>query len=652
MEAQPGWSVAYLDGVIRRLAGPTARPRRDQAEAVSALVEQHRRVLVVMPTGWGKSAVYLGATAALRARGSGPTIVVSPLLALMRDQLRAATQAGLTAVTINSANFDDWARSFESLATGGADLLFISPERLANDRFVEVAVPHLRNAGLVVVDEAHCISDWGHDFRPDYQRVAALLAKVAPGAAVLATTATANSRVSHDVAKQLGPDSLTLRGRLARDSLTLSVVPGLDSAQRAAWVSEAIGALDGSGIIYTLTVDAAAALHEFLEAQGHDVRCYTGRTPVDERGRIEDDLRNNEVKAVVATSALGMGYDKPDLAFCIHVGAPATPVAYYQQVGRAGRALPNAVGALLPAPDFESGVWDYFASASLPTQEGVEAVAANLGGGPMTLPALEAATGIRRGRLELLLKNMRVAGAVGYRDGAWSATGVEWQVDEEHNRNVLAQRRAEQQLMRDYCSGTRCLMQVITEALGDTDTGPCGRCSVCSGVIPLPGAAPGGATTEAARAFARNRVVPVPARKMWPTGLGKRYGKLRRSRDGRAMMFGTDEAFAEVVAEFELPDSAASSDLRRAIADFAQRWCNAQQWRPEVVVVCPSRAPQRTSTLADSVARALAVPIIDPLRGVPPHADRDDLGACPGRGTHGRTQLPAGAEWVGLAGRR
>ena len=223
----------------------------------------------------------------------------------------------------------------------------ISPERLANPQFAERALPLLRNTGLLVIDEAHCISDWGFDFRPDYQRVARLLAQTAPDAPVLATTATANARVTADVAAQLGDRTVTLRGPLARSSLRLSVIPGLDGLARFAWVDQALPQLPGSGIVYSLTKDQAQSLAAYLHSRGHRVAAYTGDTDPADRARIEDQLRANELKAVVATSALGMGYDKPDLGFCVHVGSPDSPVAYYQQVGRAGRALPEAAGVLL-----------------------------------------------------------------------------------------------------------------------------------------------------------------------------------------------------------------------------------------------------------------------------------------------------------------
>ena len=361
---QRDFAALHMQTVLARLAGPAAVPRADQVDAVHAALQPAARVLVVQATGWGKSAVYWAATHALRSNGAGPSLVVSPLLALMRDQVAAAERAGLQAATINATNVGEWDEVFARLDADSLDVLLVSPERLGNPRFAARLEALLARVGLIVIDEAHCISDWGFDFRPDYQRLARALLST-PTASVLATTATANERVTHDMGAQLGHNTVTFRGTLARTSLTLSVVPGLSPLARYAWMADALAQLPCSGIVYVLTVAEAERLAAFLRSCGHAVDAYTGQVDADTRLQIENRLRLNQVKAVVATSALGMGYDKPDLGFCVHVGSPSTPVAYYQQVGRAGRAVAHAEAVLLPS-EADERLWDYFATASVP----------------------------------------------------------------------------------------------------------------------------------------------------------------------------------------------------------------------------------------------------------------------------------------------
>src|SRR5437868_2389341 len=370
---------------LRALAGEHARLREDQWTAIRALVAERRRALVVQRTGWGKSAVYFIATALLRARGAGPTVIVSPLLALMRNQVEAAKGAGILARTINSANTAEWEALYAEVAAGQADVLLVSPERLNNPSFRDQVLPELsRTAGLVVIDEAHCISDWGHGFRPAYRRLRTLLEALPAGIPVLATTATANARVTADVAEQLGPpgQTLVLRGPLDRDSLRLAVVTLPTAHQRLGWLAARLGELPGSGIVYALTVSAAEETAAFLREQGLTVASYTGRDQPEDRTRAEDDLLANRVKALVATSALGMGFDKPDLGFVVHLGAPQSPVAYYQQIGRAGRALSAERGEsaeviLLPGRE-DRDIWAYFASLAFPPERQVRATLAAL----------------------------------------------------------------------------------------------------------------------------------------------------------------------------------------------------------------------------------------------------------------------------------
>jgi ATP-dependent DNA helicase RecQ len=613
-------AAQVLSRVIAAAAGPDARPRPDQVRAVDELVEHRRRVLVVQATGWGKSAVYWGATAALRGRGGGPTLVVSPLLALMRDQIAAAERAGLRAATINSTNVDDWASVLDELRADRLDLLLVSPERLANPRFAAELPDLLARCGLLVIDEAHCVSDWGFDFRPDYQRLTRILLRLSPDTPVLATTATANERVTEDVAAQLGDDTVTLRGSLARASLRLSVVPGLSTLEGYAWVADALGAMPGSGIVYVLTVAETERLAGFLRERGIDAAAYSGQTQ--NREELEDRLRRNEIKVLVATSALGMGYDKPDLAFCLHLGSPSSPVAYYQQVGRAGRALDDAAAALVPGSSDER-IWEYFATAGIPTDDQVRRVLGVLDEGPQSLPAIEAATGIRRGRLETLLKILAVDDVVARDQAGWREGAQPWVYDEAKWSALRRVRAVEADLMRRYAHGEGCLMQFLQQALDDPDPHPCGRCSVCTGNLPGPGGRPNPDTVAAAQRFFRGQDVVVEPRKLWPSGLPGRKGRITGLQPGRALAFADDPAWAEVIGSLWRQDAAAPTEVLDGMVEVLRRW--SKSWdRPVAVVPMPSRRfPELVGSVAEHLARIGRLPMVDALAvtGPPPSAE-------------------------------
>ncbi|HEX3218942.1 MAG TPA: DEAD/DEAH box helicase, partial [Candidatus Limnocylindria bacterium] len=584
------------------------------------LVEHRNRVLVVQATGWGKSAVYWAATTALRELGNGPTLVVSPLLALMRDQITAASRAGLRAATINSTNVDDWSGVLDELRSGRLDVLLISPERLANPGFAAQLPALLGECGLLVIDEAHCVSDWGFDFRPDYQRLTRTLLQLAPDTPVLATTATANQRVTVDVAAQLGAETITLRGSLARASLRLAVVPGLSTLEGYAWVAEALRMLPGSGIVYVLTVAETERLTAFLVDQGLDVAAYSGQS--DNREMLEGRLRRNEIKALVATSALGMGYDKPDLAFCIHLGSPASPVAYYQQVGRAGRALDDAIAVLVPGPPDER-IWEYFATSGIPTDEQVERILDALGDGPQSLGGVEAATGIRRGRLETLLKILAVDEVVTKSRDGWEATGKGWYFDEQKWSELRRVRAAEADLMRRYAHGEGCLMEFLQRALDDPDPRPCGRCSVCDGRLPAPGTRPSSKLVEAARRFFRGLDVVIEPRKLWVSGLAGRKGKIAGVGPGRALAFADDPAWGDVLRVLWQRDAPAPPEVLDGLVQVLVRWSASWQ-RPVAVVAMPSRRfPLLVGSLAEQVARVGRLPLVDALgvSGPPPTAE-------------------------------
>ncbi|MGP9539628.1 DEAD/DEAH box helicase [Brachybacterium sp. AOP43-C2-M15] len=672
---------ALRDEARQGLRALTGRSEADfhagQFEAIEALVAQRRRVLVVQRTGWGKSAVYFLAALLQRRRGTGPALIVSPLIALMRDQVAAAERAGVRAEAISSANPTHWREIEQRLATDEIDVLLVSPERLVNPRFRDEQLPRLvERCGLLVIDEAHCISDWGHDFRPDYRRLRDLVSQLGPEVPVLATTATANSRVVADVEEQLGvslqgvdgasSEVLTLRGPLTRRSLRLGSLSLPDDRQRLDYLVRHLDSFQGSGIIYTLTVSAAEDLATLLNRPDRPVRAYTGRTDAEERAQLEADLKDNRLTALAATSALGMGFDKPDLGFVIHLGAPSSPVAYYQQVGRAGRATDTADVLLLPGAE-DRAIWEYFATASMPSQESAAQVLAALAeaGSPLSTPALEARVDVRRTPLELLLKVLAVDGAVEAVTGGWIATGRPWHYDAERYENVARTRREEQQAMLAYerlggeghgaaildADPAQCRMVFLARQLDDVTAVPCGRCDVCAGAwypaADAPAAEGSGAAGRAADsevAALLDRVgVPVEPRAQWPQGLDRlqlgadggtppkgRLPQDERAETGRVIARMSDLGWAVPLRELlrtdedgERIDAEVPSRLGSRIVEVLAQW----DWerRPAGVVAIPSTTrPRLVGSLASGIAAvgrlqdlgALGLaPDASPLRG-------------------------------------
>jgi ATP-dependent DNA helicase RecQ len=626
--------VDRAEELLQLLAGAGARFREHQREAIQDLVADRRRVLCVQRTGWGKSAVYFIATKLLREAGEGPTLLISPLLALMRNQIDAASRLGLRAVTINSTNRDDWDGVRDLLDRDEVDLLLISPERLNNNKFRDSMLPLFASrVGLLVIDEAHCVSDWGHDFRPDYRRIREALERLRPDAAVLCTTATANDRVVADVVDQLsaggdGSDLRTYRGQLARSSLRLEVVALPSQAERLAWLARWLPEFPGSGIVYCLTKRDTESVAEWLNGRGISAVAYSGET--DDLSRIEAERRllANEVKAVVATSALGMGYDKPDLGFVVHYQAPSSAIAYYQQVGRAGRALDEAHAVLLRGLE-DRDIQDYFIATAFPPREKAEAVVELIANAerPVKLGELSAAINLGQGRISAMLKVLDVEGAVFQERAGWVRTDEPWVYDERRYQQVTALRRAEQDAMERYGMDGACLMRTLQGELDDPRAEDCGRCAACAGAR-FNGALDR-TVVVAAQDHLRSRPLELEPRKRWPASAesgAKAIPVEQQLRLGRALARSGDGGWDPLVREARFKTGVFADELVAACVPLVAAW--GPEPAPRWVAAVPSlRAPELVPSFAERLAAALELPFVDVLRRVgngPPQREMEN----------------------------
>ncbi len=627
----PVMSASPLEDHLRRMLGPDAEFRDGQREAIEAVVGDGARALVVQRTGWGKSLVYWIATRVRRDTGHGPTLIVSPLLSLMRNQIAMAARLGLEAVTINSGNVGEWREIEGRLQRDEIDVLLISPERLANEGFVSRVLPAIeRTIGLLVIDEAHCISDWGHDFRPDYQRIGRLLPALGSSVPVLATTATANDRVVADVAAQLGEHVAVIRGALARDTLRLDAIPLADQAERLAWLAENLPRLPGSGIVYCLTVADTERVANWLRSQGIDARAYNGPMPQPDREVLEDGLIANEMKALVATVALGMGFDKPDLGFVVHYQRPGSAIAYYQQVGRAGRAVERAYGILLSGRE-DDEIADYFLRTAFPPADRMRDLLAALDGvESASIGRFQRAVNLTRGQLDQALKQLELDGALTKAGGRWSRTAEPWAPDEERIERVTATRRAELEQMRAYVTTGDCRMAFLTGLLDDPATGPCGRCANCVGKGMAHAVDP--ARTRAAIDFLRRSLRPIEPRKRWvegAAGVGADAGGgagstviVAPNEAGIALCVAGDAGWGREIVrarrgDGRFPDGLVVAAVR-AIRD---------QWQPDPTPTWVTSVPSRTvgplvRGFAESLAAELGLPYVPTLTATagPPQA--------------------------------
>ena len=586
--------------------------REGQEDAIRHIVDGRGRLLVVQKPGWGKSFVYFIATKILRDSGNGPALLISPLLALMRNQIAAAERMGVRAATINSDNIDDWTQVEAKLARGEIDILLISPERLANERFrTQVLAGIAAQISMLVIDEAHCISDWGHDFRPHYRLLERIVKTLPPNLRLLATTATANNRVMEDLAAVLGPKLDVSRGDLNRTSLSLQTIRLPSQAERLAWLAEQLATLQGHGIIYTLTVRDANQVADWLKTRGFNVEAYTGETG-DRREALEQALLNNEVKALVATTALGMGYDKPDLAFVIHYQMPGSVVAYYQQVGRAGRALDSAYGVLLSGQE-ESGITDWFIRSAFPTREEVAEVLGALeeDENGLSVPELLGRVNLSKGRVDktIALLSLESPAPIAKQGTKWQLTAATlsegfWTRAE----RLTALRRDEHQQMQDYVSlpfGDH--MGFLIGALdGDPSV-------VTQPALPALPTGVNEALVRDAIAFLRRTSLPIEPRKKWPDGGMPQYSVKGfiaagcQAQPGKALCVWGDAGWGGLVRQGKYHDSKFADDLVGACVKMVREW--DPQPKPTWVTCVPSlRHPDLVPNFAKRLAAALGLP--------------------------------------------
>lgn len=606
------------------LSNPNADFRDGQWEAIDALVNQRRKLLVVQRTGWGKSSVYFIATRILRDRGFGPTLIVSPLLALMRNQTEAADRLGIRAPSINSTNKDDWPTLTQAILNNETDALLISPERLANDEFVStVLLPIANRIGLMVVDEAHCISDWGHDFRPDYRRLVRVLQNLPQNMPVLGTTATANNRVMDDITTQLG-DFEVQRGTLLRETLALQTVQLPDQSGRLAWLAEHLPQLPGTGIVYTLTKRDAEQVAEWLKQKGIIASAYYSGVQAEGfdssdsyRQHLESALLNNEIKVLVATTALGMGYDKPDLGFVIHYQAPGSIVAYYQMVGRAGRAIDYAVGVLLSGREDEE-IQNYFRASAFPDEGHVNKILEALSESDgLTDRQLEAEVNLRQGQITKVLKFMSVENpSPVIKDGSnWRRTPVAYRLDHQHIQRLTQQRAGEWQEVQEYINSQDCLMMFLARSLDDENAQPCGRCARCLG-RPVISEEFSHSLAVAAALYLKHAELPLECKKQVASGAFAQYGFRGnlpvnlRAETGRILSRWGDAGWGRIVAE-DKHNNHFRDELVAAVGEMI-----VDRWRPTPgptwVTCVPSRNhPELVPDFARRLAVRLNLPFVE-----------------------------------------
>ncbi|MCR3921634.1 MAG: RecQ family ATP-dependent DNA helicase [Firmicutes bacterium] len=604
--------------LLKQMFGANAQFREGQWEAIEAVLNK-KRTLIVQKTGWGKSIVYFLATKLLREQGAGLTILISPLLSLMRNQIDMAGRIGINAASINSANQNDWGTTKLLLQEGKCDVLLVSPERLSNRAFVDEILPIIKKGiGMFVVDEAHCISDWGHDFRPDYRRIVRLLDVLPANIPVLATTATANDRVINDISQQLGEGLVILRGPLIRESLSLQSINLNDQAERLAWLAEHVPEMSGTGIIYCLTKADCSRVAAWLQQKGVNALEYTGDMKTEVREEREQKLLNNEVKALVATIALGMGYDKPDLGFVIHFQRPGSIVSYYQQIGRAGRAVDQAYAILLNGRE-DDEIQDYFISKAFPSVQEMKSVLRVIEQSDgLSIYGIQRELNMSKGRLEKCLKMLEIEGAIAKDKSLYKRTVNIWQPDSRRSDAVTHLRREELLQMQRFGNTADCLMKFIAEELNDPYAKECGKCTNCLNHSLFAEEVSHEVVLQAIK-FLRKDSLVVEPRKQWPPGgFGIVKGRIPeelRIEEGRALCRYGDAGWGKFIREDKYQQGRFRDVLVTASVELIKKW--DPQPYPQWVTAIPSqRHPDLVTNFAMRVAEELGLPYLSVLKKV------------------------------------
>lgn len=611
-----------LLSMLKTMYGPDASFRDGQQEAIEIVISG-KRALVVQRTGWGKSTVYFIATKVLRDKGYGPTILISPLLSLMRNQIESANKLGVKALAIHSGNDDEWDSVKDDIRNDQCDLLLISPERLGNYTFINEVLPTLQGGiGMFVVDEAHCISDWGHDFRPDYKRIVNIVRALPTTVPLLATTATANDRVVEDVQHQLGDSLHILRGPLGRESLKLQVIELKSQSERLAWLLRALNDIEGSGIIYCLTIADCERVARWLQLNGVNALSYHGQVGADtdnsneERTRREQLLLNNQVKALVSTIALGMGYDKPDLSFVIHYQRPGSLVSYYQQIGRAGRALDTAQVVLLCGAE-DDEIQEFFITSAFPTSRAVAMVLEQIENAEngLTRDELLQRMNCSLGTLEKCLKVLTIEQALSKEKSRYYRTPVAWILSTELSDKVTAMRRSELKEMKAFTMTDECYMEFISKSLDDPYAEPCGKCTNCTGKAAFEYALK---PTEIQKAeqYLKHDSLNIQIKKRWPANivsLGQKNIPLAERVDGGQILsvYG-DAGWGRIVKLGKYQDRRFSDELVEASYELIAGWGNGDSF--DCITYVPSlKHPELVPDFARRLADRMGIPCVDAI---------------------------------------